>query len=59
MKILQVTKEKQWTDWKEVYIFDDEYFNEPMIDQNKWDNEQILPYRINQMYLPEYLLLLK
>jgi hypothetical protein len=42
LKILKATKEMQWTNWKDLYVSEEEYFNEPLIDPERWDKEEVI-----------------
>jgi hypothetical protein len=42
LAIAKATSAAQWTDWKEVFVSKENYFNEPQVDAERWASEQVL-----------------
>jgi unsaturated rhamnogalacturonyl hydrolase len=40
--IYKATAAKKWTDWQQVFISGDRYFNEPQVDLFRWQQEGVL-----------------
>ncbi len=42
LKVWKTTSNSKWMDWKPIYESEEEYFNEPLIDLNRWQKDQII-----------------
>ena len=42
LKVLKATSQTKWTDWKEIFVSKEKYFNEVMVDLDLWQKSQTL-----------------